>query len=301
MPLLILGALLILTAGSLIVSLYYFDKVFCSNSMAMRFRKAVKEEPPESEYFIRKREAGEAEDIYMQSEDGVLLHAVRVCARAADGTDSGSSDSKRDEEHKSWVILVHGYTGSSRQMGPFAELFERLGLSTLSVDMRAHGQSGGKYRGFGWPDSFDVCDWTDWLIEHYGDDIEVAYFGISMGGATVMNASGHDLPDNVKCIIEDCGYTSTKDILKYHMKRRHGLPSFPVLNETDLLMRIFAGYSIRRDGNAVEQVRRSDTPILFIHGEDDTFVPFKWSESYTKTRHVKKNCSRWKTRVTDSR
>ena len=262
MPILILGIILILLILSIIVTAYFFDTVIKSDSLVRRMRKTVREEPPEGEFFVRMREAGKAEDVYMQSEDGLLLHALRIFA-------------EDDPDGKKWAVICHGYTGNSRRMADYAELFYRLGLSTLSVDMRGHGESEGKYRGFGWQDSFDICDWTDWLIEHYGDDIRVAYFGLSMGGATVMNASGHDLPANVRCIIEDCGYTSTKDILKYSMKKRHGLPSFPLLNELSLMTRIFAGYSLRKDGNALKQVKESVTPILFIHGEADDFVPFK--------------------------
>ena len=48
---------------------------------------------------------------------------------------------------------------------------------------------------------------------------EIALFGVSMGGATVMMTSGEDLPSNVKVIIEDCGYSTVMDEFTYQLKR----------------------------------------------------------------------------------
>lgn len=99
-------------------------------------------------------------------------------------------------------------------------------------------------------------------------------YGVSMGAATVMMASGEaDLPVQVRCVIEDCGYTSVWDEFSGQLKELFGLPPFPVLNAADLVCRIRAGYSIT-EASALRQVERSVTPTLFIHGEEDTFVPF---------------------------
>ena len=70
-------------------------------------------------------------------------------------------------------------------------------------------------------------------------------YGVSMGAATVMMASGEaDLPVQVRCVIEDCGYTSVWDEFSGQLKELFGLPPFPVLNAADLVCRIRAGYSI---------------------------------------------------------
>lgn len=51
------------------------------------------------------------------------------------------------------------------------------------------------------------------------------------------------------------------------------LPSFPFLQSASLVSRIKAGYSFR-EASALRQVRRAKAPILFIHGDADTFVPY---------------------------
>ena len=56
-----------------------------------------------------------------------------------------------------------------------------------------------------------------------------------MGAATVLMASGEELPNNVKAIIEDSGYTSVWDIFASEAKARFNLPEFPVLNMFEIV------------------------------------------------------------------
>ena len=93
----------------------------------------------------------------------------------------------------------------------------------------------------GWHDRKDVLMWVDKIIE-MDPDSDIVLYGVSMGGATVMMTSGEDLPDNVKCIVEDCGYTSAWDEFEYQLKELFGLPSFPLLNTANNITMLRAGY-----------------------------------------------------------
>ncbi|GEM03071.1 alpha/beta hydrolase [Halolactibacillus miurensis] len=170
------------------------------------------------------------------------------------------------------AILAHGYSGTSKEMAPFAKLFYDLGFTILLPDARGHGDSEGDYIGFGWPERHDYLAWIDSLINRYGQDTEIVLFGISMGGATVLNVSGEALPDQVKAIVEDCGYSSVEKELGYQLKNLYKLPSYPFIPMTSLLTKYKAGYSFT-EASPVEQVKKSTTPTLFIHGDRDSFVP----------------------------
>lgn len=106
-----------------------------------------------------------------------------------------------------------------------------------------------------------------------------------MGAATVLMASGDELPQNVKAIIADSGYTSVWDIFASEAKARFGIPAFPVLNMFQVVAKIRAGYDIKK-ASALEQVKKSNTPILFIHGDKDDFVP----ESMCEKLYDSANC-----------
>lgn len=174
------------------------------------------------------------------------------------------------------VVLTHGYLGNALQMGLFGEFYyEQFGYNIFMPDARAHGRSGGDYYGFGWIDRLDLIDWTKLLVNMLGDDTEVVYHGLSMGAATVLMASGEEeLPAQVKAIVADSPYKSVYQLFSYQMKRMFHLPSFPLLDSTSFLTKMRAGYSFR-EANVLDEVAKTNVPILYIHGREDTFVPFE--------------------------
>lgn len=193
----------------------------------------------------------------IKSEDGLNLNGYIV----------------EKENSNKWAILVHGYTGNAMQMSYQAERFFNMGFNVLFPDLRGHGASQGDYIGMGWDDRRDIISWINFINAKYANQ-EIVLYGVSMGAATVMMVSGEeDLPSNVKAIIEDCGYTSIKDQFEYQLKAVFNMSSFPILNLASIVTKIRAGYFIE-DGSAVEQVKKSKTPIMFIHGDVDTFVPY---------------------------
>ena len=175
------------------------------------------------------------------------------------------------ESHK-YAILFHGYTGAAWQMAPYAKMFYEMGYSVITPDARAHGESEGAYIGMGWLERPDVLSWID-SVTGTDPEAEIVLMGVSMGGATVMMAAGEDLPDNVKCIVEDCGYSSVWDEFRLQLKNVFGLPAFPLLDAASLVSKIRAGYSFK-EASSVRQLQKATVPMLFIHGDADTFVPF---------------------------
>ncbi|REK74759.1 alpha/beta hydrolase [Paenibacillus paeoniae] len=195
---------------------------------------------------------------HMESEDGLRLHAYYLKAK---------------QPSDLTVIIAHGYSGHAALMSNLAQMYhEKLGCHILLPDARGHGRSEGRYIGFGWPERRDYVGWIREVIAANGENSQIILHGVSMGGATVMMTSGESLPSQVKAIIEDCGYTSAKDQLAYQLKRMYRLPSFPLVQTTSLVTKWRAGYSFG-EASALEQVKKSKTPTLFIHGDTDLFVP----------------------------
>lgn len=195
------------------------------------------------------------EEAELVSEDGLKLKGDVFW------TDSGS--------HK-WLIAVHGYTGKRQDMQNVAGFYGLQGYNVLTPDMRAHGESQGTYIGMGWLDRQDILKWIQYVID-LDDQAEIVLHGISMGGATVMMASGEKLPQQVKGIVEDCGYTSVWDIFSDELSYLFHLPDFPILYVADGIAWLRAGYEFK-SASALEQVAKSQVPILFIHGSEDNFV-----------------------------
>lgn len=212
------------------------------------------------------------EEVEMTSYDGLKLKGYFLKAK---------------EPTNKTVILAHGYLGNGKDMGLYGQYYyEKLGYNLLMPDARGHGQSEGDYIGFGWDDRLDYADadWVDLMIDKLGPDSQIVLQGVSMGAATVLMTSGEDLPDNVKAIVSDSAYTSVKDLFAYQMKRMFHIPTFPVLPTTSLVTKMEAGYSLS-EASALDQVKKAEVPILYIHGNADQFVPTKMShELYENTK-----------------
>lgn len=222
---------------------------------AMQVEEQVKQEGERSKVWI---EDTPHEDITLISHDGLKLRGYEY---------------RQAEPSKRWVIVAHGYMGYGKQMALSSMKFYEQGYNVLLVDLRGHGESEGKYIGMGWHDRLDMVGWINRIVEQDAQS-EVILYGVSMGGATVMMTSGEDLPSNVKAIVEDCGYTSAYDEFSYQLKRLFNLPSFPIMTASNVVVNFRAGYDLK-EASALDQVAKSKTPILFIHGDADTFVPYE--------------------------
>ena len=93
-----------------------------------------------------------------------------------------------------------------------------------------------------------------------------------MGGATTMMISGESQPDYVKCLVDDCGYTSVWDQFGKELKVQFNLPEMPLMYISSWLCGIFKGWTFQ-EASAIEQVKKCKLPMLFIHGEKDDYVP----------------------------
>ena len=177
-----------------------------------------------------------------------------------------------NNKNNKWMIIVHGFTSSHEAMVNIAKKFYEMKYNVLVVDLRAHGNSEGTYITMGVKDCLDIKKWINYLVDN--DAKEIGLFGISMGAATVMNTIGLDLPKEVKFAIEDCGYTSVKDELVYQQKMLFHLPKIPFLYISMLYAIIFAKYNIDAY-TPLKSLQKTNIPLLLIHGDKDTFVPFE--------------------------
>lgn len=175
------------------------------------------------------------------------------------------------ESHR-YALLVHGYHDTAYRVAAHALHFLEKGYHVLMPDLRGHGLSEGSYVGFGYHDHYDILGYID-LIREHDPEAQIVLMGISMGAATVMLTSGEFLPDNVKCIIEDCGYSSAWEQCRHNMRTIYHLPAFPVLTLTNLILKCKHHYSFK-EAAPVKAVAKATVPMLFIHGSKDDFVPF---------------------------
>ncbi len=185
-------------------------------------------------------------------------------------------------------LIFHGYGGNSeRDLSGGVERCFALGRSVILIDQRGAGRSEGNVCSFGINERRDCLEWINFAIQKFGKERPIILGGVSMGAATVMMASGENLPENVVCVMADCGYSSSKEIIK-KVVREMKLPPSIIYPFIKLGAKIFGGFDLE-ETSPIEAVARSKTPLVFIHGDTDDFVPHSMSvECYNATNAPKK-------------
>lgn len=170
-------------------------------------------------------------------------------------------------------IMIHGYRSCGLYDFSFVlkQVYDK-GFSLMIIDQRAHGDSEGKYIGFGVLERYDVVRWCEYVKERY-PTLPVVLDGVSMGASTVMMGCGVGYPDNVRALICDCGYTTPGAVCRRTLKRWFKLPPFPIYYVAKMFVRIFAGYSLD-SVNSAKELLCDKLPVLMAHGKKDTFVPY---------------------------
>ena len=230
-----------------------------------KYRDAIRS----SDRFLKQEQA---EDIWIDSHDGLKLHAHWIPAKDPVGT----------------VILAHGYR--STKLVDFSvvyRMYHDWGLNLLVPDQRAHGQSQGRFITFGVNESKDMKGWIGWHNQQ-NQNQPIMLSGLSMGASTMLFLADQPLAPNVKGIIADCGFSSPWDIVSAVFRKVTHLPPYPSVWVANLFAKALAGFDLRaRDTMSI--LPHSCVPVLLVHGTEDDFVPCSMTkEAYKVCNEPKK-------------
>ena len=185
------------------------------------------------------------------------------------------------ENAKRVLVAMHGWRSSwNMDFGMIADFWHNEGCSILFAVQRGQNKSEGEYMTFGYMERYDCLDWVNYVNERTESKYPVYLAGVSLGASTVLMTAGLDLPENVKGVIADCGFSSAygiwSHVVKVNMKLSYGLRGKVI----DAYCKKHIG-ATSKEISTVEAMRKTKLPILFIHGSDDMFVPVDMSfENY---------------------
>lgn len=179
------------------------------------------------------------------------------------------------------IVAMHGWRAAwHRDFGTVADYWFDHGCSVLFAEQRGQNNSGGDRMGFGVRERFDTVDWVKWVNERCPGGLPVYLCGVSMGATTVLMAAGLELPDNVRGIIADCGFTSPGAIFRHvannNLHMIYGIRSV----FADAMFR--QAHSVGAEEiSTLDALKKTKIPVLFVHGTDDKFVPISMTyENY---------------------
>jgi fermentation-respiration switch protein FrsA (DUF1100 family) len=172
------------------------------------------------------------------------------------------------------IVAVHGFRSwPAREFARIAKHLYEKGYTVLYPYMRAHRKSEGKYITFGVKERYDIAAWAKLLSERH-PELPLFLYGQSMGGATVIMATGLELPKQTRGVIADSAFHSPRDVIATALTNSYKVPVFPMLPAMDLWARIIAGYSLTST-TCKDALDKTDLPFLFIHGKKDELVPYE--------------------------
>lgn len=178
---------------------------------------------------------------------------------------------KRNDEESRYAIVVHGYRSTAKSVSYLARRYYEAGYNVLVPYLRAHQGSDYEFCTMGWFERLDIIDWINY-IDSKAENAKIVLHGVSMGAATVMMTTGESLPSCVVCAIEDCGYTAVYDAYTSRMPKHMRIAAAPAINIFRSAIKKRVGFDVK-EASALNQVRKSSTPTLFLHGDADAVVP----------------------------
>lgn len=169
------------------------------------------------------------------------------------------------------ILYVHGHGGNRRDFSDWAEVLGAEGYGALLFDLRARGQSEGRYTTMGVNEADDVIAAFNFLAQQGRVNPErIAIFGHSMGGATAILAAAQ-LPQ-ARLVIASASYSSIRNALNDRIPTTVGIPPlfFPDMIVAMSSYLSGADYSL---ANPLAVVGEIEQPMLFITGDSDMTVP----------------------------
>ncbi|MGD9905022.1 MAG: alpha/beta hydrolase [Vicinamibacterales bacterium] len=169
------------------------------------------------------------------------------------------------------VVLLHGLTANRDAMLPRAAVLARHGISSLALELRGHGASGGDYTTLGEREPGDVAPALAWLTARADvDRNRLALLGHSLGAIVALRAAAAQ--PAIGAVVAESAFVSIAAIAPAvitGLSGRRPMPSAGVVLWTMDRITGAAPSRVRVD----DVVPTLDQPLLFVHGSLDPLAP----------------------------
>ena len=190
------------------------------------------------------------EDVDLQA-DGIPIRAWWV--EAADA--------------KTVVILGHGYMMNRSELSGEAAWLHHRGISSLVLDFRAHGRSGGKKCGFGFREKAEIVAAVLWVRKRV-PGAKIVLMGSSMGSAASAFAASQVQADAL--ILDSC-YSQLPEAVLGWWRFLGGKLLMRLLTPTVWIAIPLVGFTPTAADVGVA-LKSCKMPVLFLHGANDTLA-----------------------------
>lgn len=168
--------------------------------------------------------------------------------------------------------MQHGLGADKYIMHKLAPMYLNMGFNVLLFDSRAHGESGGESYSYGFYEKYDLDQVLTYVNTRFTNGF-IGVHGESMGAATcLLHAGMKDKTAEADFYIADCGYSDLKTLFRHRLKEDFKLPNLFIIEAASIATKWHEGYWFSQV-SPIEYLDQVSTPILFIHGTQDDYVP----------------------------
>lgn len=165
------------------------------------------------------------------------------------------------------VLLMHGIRGDRHAMAARAHFLHEAAITSLTIDLQAHGETPGEMITFGYRESRDARNGVEYL-RGQGCGTVVAV-GQSLGGAAALLGDG---PVAVDGIVLESVYPTIEDAVANRLAMRFGFLGRMAAPALYLQIPLRSGIA-RDELRPVNAMRKLHVPVLVAGGTRDLQTP----------------------------
>ena len=166
-----------------------------------------------------------------------------------------------------YVLISHGYTDNHIGSLKYTKLYLDAGFNVLLYDLRGHGENADTFCTYSIREAKDIAALVQDFRNHFGTDVLLGIHGESLGAAASIACLKYQ-PD-IQFVVADCAFSEIISVMKNGLHQMH-LPAWLVY-PASLWTKVRFGFSYQ-EMRPIDSLKASTVPILFIHGEQDSFI-----------------------------
>ena len=167
------------------------------------------------------------------------------------------------------VVVLHGIADSKASQLWRIRFLAGRGIVGVAPDLRAHGESGGRFATYGYHEKNDLCRMLDQLAAAY-PGLPVGLWGVSYGGAVAIQSMAADR--RFAFGIVESTFADLGDVVRRYADVYGGTPARWIADPALARAADMAGF--RADHVRPEiAVGLVAAPVLHLHGGADPLIP----------------------------